>query len=125
METSDLPLPADPVNTPPLEASATVAPADEPPSAAEALRAELEAETSPRPIVEPGPSLPDVLDEVLTSSAQAAPPSVPLLLKPLEWMNRPFAFIPAETRMRLGKVGLITLINALVILAYVLFFRGD
>lgn len=94
--------------------------AAEPPSAADALREELDNDETD--VNHTDASLPDVLDEVL-SAGPTVEASVPLLLRPLEWLNRPFAFISNQTRTRLGKVGLITLANALVILAYVLFFR--
>lgn len=101
-----------------------------PPSAADALRDELDeleqARTAPQAEQDAsaGASLPDVLDEVLTASPAPAE-TVPLILKPLEWLNRPFASISTQTRIRLGKIGLITFINALAILAYVLFFRQN
>lgn len=46
-----------------------------------------------------------------------------ILLKPLEWMNRPLQACSDTVREALGKVAIMTLINALAILVYVLFLR--
>jgi hypothetical protein len=48
---------------------------------------------------------------------------VPLVLRPLEWLSSPLDPWPDQIREILGKVGLMTLINALAVLAYVLIFR--
>jgi hypothetical protein len=50
-------------------------------------------------------------------------PPLPLLLRPLEWLNAPLAFLPEPARNALGKVAIVTLFNALAVLAYVLIFR--
>lgn len=47
----------------------------------------------------------------------------PLYLKPLVWINAPLNSSPALVRQILGKVGLVTLVNALAVLTYVIFFR--
>jgi hypothetical protein len=47
----------------------------------------------------------------------------PLLLRPLQWLSAPLDPWPDQLRDVLGKVGLMTLINALAVLAYVLLFR--
>jgi hypothetical protein len=46
-----------------------------------------------------------------------------MMLRPLEWMNRPLAACSDAAREALGKVAIMTLINALAILVYVLFLR--
>lgn len=46
-----------------------------------------------------------------------------LLLKPLEWANAPLAACSDTVRGALGKVAILTLINALAILLYVVFLR--
>ena len=45
------------------------------------------------------------------------------LLRPLEWLNAPLAACSDTVREALGKVAIMTLINALAILLYVLFLR--
>lgn len=47
----------------------------------------------------------------------------PLYLKPLIWINAPLDNCPVVIRQMLGKVGIVTLLNALAVLTYVLFFR--
>lgn len=41
----------------------------------------------------------------------------------LEWINMPFNFIPARTKTHLGNIAILTLINALAVLAYVMYLR--
>jgi hypothetical protein len=48
---------------------------------------------------------------------------LPLFLRPLEWISAPLDPWPDQFREILGKIGLMTLINALAVLAYVLLFR--
>ena len=48
---------------------------------------------------------------------------VPLVLKPLVWINAPFAAVPEGASEALGKVAIVTLVNAIGVLAYVLIFR--
>jgi hypothetical protein len=48
---------------------------------------------------------------------------VPLILRPLEWLSSPLDPWPDQLREILGKIGLITIINALAVLAYVLLVR--
>ena len=48
---------------------------------------------------------------------------LPLFLRPLEWLSSPLDPWPDQFRDLLGKIGLMTLINALAVLAYVLLFR--
>jgi hypothetical protein len=48
---------------------------------------------------------------------------LPLVLRPLVWLNAPLGFLPEAMRNALGKVALVTLFNALAVLAYVLIFR--
>jgi hypothetical protein len=53
----------------------------------------------------------------------AGPPRLPLYLRPLEWINLPVSRCTEEARDAVGKVAIITLVNALAILLYVLIFR--
>jgi len=45
------------------------------------------------------------------------------LLRPLEWLNAPLNACSDTFRESLGKVAIMTLINALAILLYVMFLR--
>ncbi len=48
---------------------------------------------------------------------------LPFFLRPLAWMNAPFAAFPDAFREMLGKVAILTLFNAVAVLVYVLVFR--
>lgn len=97
----------------------------------------------------PDPSIDAELDTATTSRGDEAPPAdtqlaseladaiaeqeqreilgldrTPLLLRPLIWVNRPFAGLSEPTRELLGTVGLVTMVNALVMLLYVMLVRG-
>jgi hypothetical protein len=74
-------------------------------AAAEAVREELEADaTPPRQAATPA----------------TAKPTVPAHLLPLIWLNWPVRHLTDPTRDTLGKVAVLTLINAAAILTYVL-----
>jgi hypothetical protein len=47
-----------------------------------------------------------------------------LMVRVLEFLNAPLMFVPDGVRDLLGKVAILTLVNALAVLIYVLFFRG-
>lgn len=48
---------------------------------------------------------------------------LPVVLKPLAWLNAPFDAMSDAIREILGKVALLTLFNAVAVLVYVLVFR--
>jgi hypothetical protein len=48
---------------------------------------------------------------------------LPLFLRPLEWLSAPLDPWPDQLRDLIGKAGLITLVNAVAVIAYVLIFR--
>jgi hypothetical protein len=50
-------------------------------------------------------------------------PTLPIYLRPLEWINLPLSWCTDEARDAVGKVAIVTLVNALAILLYVLLFR--
>lgn len=52
------------------------------------------------------------------------PPAVPIYLKPLVWFNAPFAAMSESKRESLGKIAVVTTINAIAVLLYVLIFRS-
>ena len=49
--------------------------------------------------------------------------ALPLLLRPLEWLNAPLDAFPYTVRDTIGKAAIITMINAVAVLVYVAFFR--
>ena len=54
-------------------------------------------------------------------STESAP--VPIPLRVLAWVNAPLDSCPDHVREALGKVAIVTAVNALAVLLYVLFFR--
>jgi hypothetical protein len=48
---------------------------------------------------------------------------VPLLVRVLEWVNSPLGNLSDRVREALGKVALVTTMNAVAVLTYVLIFR--
>ena len=50
---------------------------------------------------------------------------MPIYLKPLVWMNIPFENCPSLIKQMLGRAGIVTLVNALAVLTYVLFFKKN
>ena len=48
---------------------------------------------------------------------------LPVYLRPLEWLNAPLTLLPESVRDVVGKIAIITLLNAAVILAYVMVVR--
>jgi hypothetical protein len=48
---------------------------------------------------------------------------IPIYLKPLVWFNAPMMLLPEWAREALGKVAILTLVNAIAVFAYVLLFR--
>ncbi len=68
-------------------------------------------------------SLPEVLDEVLSNPEGETDAAPPLLLRPLYWMNKPFENLSDQTRSLLGKIAIVTLLNAVAVLCYVLYLR--
>jgi hypothetical protein len=63
----------------------------------------------------------DVVAQASAPASLAAP--VPFYLKPLVWLNFPMELLPPAAREAIGKVALLTLVNSVAILAYVLLFR--
>ena len=44
-------------------------------------------------------------------------------MRVLEWINAPLDSLPDDARDAIGKVAVMTLVNAVAILVYVMFFR--
>jgi hypothetical protein len=55
--------------------------------------------------------------------AEAADARVPLVVRVLEWMNAPLAGLSDGVREALGKIAIVTTLNAVAVLLYVLIFR--
>lgn len=81
--------------------------------------------TNPSPPQESGNSDEMAATAALLDSIEPSNPPAPLpiWLRPLEWLNAPAAGFSDTTRSMLGKVALVTLFNAIVVLLYVLLFR--
>jgi hypothetical protein len=48
---------------------------------------------------------------------------LPIVLKPLAWLSAPLDRFPDEVRETLGKIAILTIVNALAVFAYVMMFR--
>jgi hypothetical protein len=72
-------------------------------------------------------ALVDPLAEVIAAEEAAQPARdfgpVPPLLKPLVWLNIPVARCPDIVLNAIGKAAIVTLVNAVLIIGYVLIFR--
>jgi hypothetical protein len=108
----------------PGEPSAAAATRLEPPSPASAPVIEM-----PPPVDVPAEIASDSRADVKALLNDAARKSSPvaaasgMLIKPLEWVNAPFAYVSDRVRDAIGQVAIITLINALGVMLYVIFFR--
>jgi hypothetical protein len=91
----------------------------------------LTAETNPSPV---GPAVVDepavTIDPDLAALGEEVPPqfvpsepSTPFLVRLLEWVNAPLAGVSAGMREVMGKIAIITTLNAIGVFVYVLFFR--
>jgi hypothetical protein len=113
--------PVAPVPPPQLVAAPTVAEVnlDDVLNTADADRAALHESVAP---ISGDPSLIDraVIDLGETAGKHHV---LSILLKPLIWLNAPLDPWPDQFRDILGKIGVMTLVNALAVIAYVLLFR--
>jgi hypothetical protein len=48
---------------------------------------------------------------------------LPIVLKPLAWLSAPLDRFPDEVRETLGKIAILTIVNALAVFAYVMMLR--
>lgn len=72
----------------------------------------------------PRPTAPSPTDDATFAALadeDAAP--LPLFLRPLEWISAPLNACPESVRDLVGKVAILTTVNALSVLVYVFFFR--
>jgi len=102
----------------PEQTEATHAPSAEPAqSSAAAVAAEMNANKAERA------ALAEPAREPLEATPHAASGKLPFYLLPLAWINAPFASLPPATRDLLGKVAIVTSINTVAMLIYVIVFR--
>jgi hypothetical protein len=122
----------------------STAPPPVPASAPDALAAEMEADEAAhaaalRRMSAPGaaaaepavaaPAVPTIdesaidFSPALDGDPEDAPPRVPFLVRALELLNAPLAGLSAGVREAMGKVALITAVNAIAVFVYVLVFR--
>jgi hypothetical protein len=143
-----------PSEPPAPEPPAPEPPAAEPPPTATTTTAEdksptIETADARSPTVRQDPTIDAELVSATTTRSGEAPPAAahldsdladaiaeqeqreilgldrtPLLLRPLIWLNRPFEGLSEPTRELLGTVGLVTMVNALLVLLYVMLVRG-
>ena len=52
-----------------------------------------------------------------------SPAAVPFYLKPLVWLNAPMMLLPEELRDAMGKIAIMTMVNAVAVYTYVMLFR--
>jgi hypothetical protein len=107
--------PAAPIEVPTVAAPAIPAAPSDPVAQAQALEKQLMGKALLDALGGPGEA------ESATGGLKSINLSV--LLRPLEWVNAPLAAASDASRETMGKVAIMTLINALAVLLYVLFVR--
>ena len=65
----------------------------------------------------------ELADEPADAAIDAGPGRLTPLVKLLEALNAPLSFVPDALRDTLGKVAIVTLVNSIAVLIYVLFLR--
>jgi hypothetical protein len=100
---------------------ASFAPVVESPTAAVTAAAPV----APAVVDEPAVTIDPDLAALGEEEPQFVPsePSTPFLVRLLEWMNAPLAGVSAGMREVMGKIAIITTLNAIGVVVYVLFFR--
>lgn len=103
-----------PAAVPGTEVAASAVPTAEDQATTAAERGALSA-----PDIPPAPTAPQTGSQSPANGDEL----LPLYLRPLEWINAPLAACPEHVRDAIGKIAILTTINALSILAYLLFLR--
>ena len=98
---------------------APVPPAPPPPEEAETSTAERSALEGVSEAIEQQVRA----DENAPDPASSIDASLPLFLKPLEWLDAPLRMFPESVRQAVGKIAILTLLNALAVIIYVIVFR--
>ena len=117
--------------------NAAVAEFDAIPEADAAPEATAAVVSAPHPAIAPAP-VAKLPEQPTTKQEQAAlkedtaadshddvdeSASLPIYLKPLEWLNMPLQLVPEPARDLVGKVAIVTFMNAVAVLAYLVVFR--
>jgi hypothetical protein len=114
------PAPVEPAPAPPaVEAPALITGRV---TAAEEIAKELDEAQSPS-VIKADPH--DAATQLAMQSPQLpkfADP-IPFYLKPLAWLSSPLDYCPEEFRELAGKVAIVTMVNAIAVLGYVIMFR--
>jgi hypothetical protein len=63
------------------------------------------------------------LESDALAELQVDEPALPIVLKPLAWLSAPLDRFPDEVRETLGKIAILTIVDALAVLVYVMMFR--
>ena len=85
--------------------------------------ADLAARTAAERASLTGQAAPSPSGNAASVAVPAQDPRVPLVLRPLEWINAPLEYVPESVRDVIGKIAIVTLINAAAVIAYVMLFR--
>lgn len=99
------------------------APAAQPAPDAELLMSSQEREALKLAAIDAETDAAEADDAAVAAAAQAESAPRPLPVAVLEMINAPLSFIPDGLRDVLGKVAILTLVNSLAVLVYVLFIR--
>jgi hypothetical protein len=114
------------IASPPPAAPAPVAPKPSaPPAAAPVATAPAQPKAPDQPTSNQERAALDAIEETEhdASDQPDAPASLPIYLKPLEWLNLPLSFVPEPARDLVGKVAIISFVNALSVIVYLLVFH--
>ena len=111
----------------PVAEAAPIHPVEEELRATEAMEragraaAAAEAQGQPQSQTESPPPAKQDAALAMLASESAAP--LPLFLRPLEWLSAPLDAFPEGVRDVIGKVAILTAVNAISVIVYVLAFR--
>ena len=105
------------------EAHSPVHPVEEELRATEALERAGRATASAEAQAQAAPVSADSQGAALAMLAAEASPPLPFYLRPLEWLSAPLDAFPESVRDVVGKVAILTAVNAISVLIYVLLFR--
>ena len=85
----------------------------------------VEAVSAPAAVAEEPVTIDPDLSALEQNEPEFAPREVstPLLVRVLEWMNAPLEGVSEGMRQAMGKIAIITTVNAIGVFVYVLFFR--
>jgi hypothetical protein len=94
---------------------------DDSPAAADPASAAMEEPTSRQE--RDALTEPDSEDATPAAAPRGRPKRLPLFARPLAWLNAPFSFITPAARDAIGKAAIVTAVNAVAMILYVLLFR--